>query len=236
MRMKWTLALITMAFVFNASFGKAGDEFYSNDTADARSWSRPPKAIGDVGNVEKILDLRGFLPLSLTSKKKSDYQDASIFNTFTDIFQYYKYDIRRLEWFYYGLDSKQTFVRVKVVSEKELDGEELQWAKVAYGLTEGEAGRKLYGSLVSSSGFENAEPIAVLFTEKDAFVIVNFRWSSFDRKSTGQTLMAFEISRKLHQLKSTYCLYENSAVSKEKRQAFVDSAPYVTSAIKLAGF
>lgn len=236
MRLLFTSALLTMLCLVNGSLGRAGEAFYSDDTADVESWANTPKAIGDLGDVQKIVDLRGFLPLSMRSKKKSAFQKTSFFNNFTDIFQYYKYDIRRLDWLYYGLDSKKTFDRVQVVHEKDLNAEELKWAEVAYGLTEGETGKKFYGALVGSTGFENAEPIAVLLTEKDAFVVVNFRWSSMDRKSTGQTLMAFEISRKVQQIKSTYCLYENSLFSKEKRQGFADSVPYVSSAIKLAGF
>ena len=70
------------------------------------------------------------------------------------------------------------FDELPILTEEQLQGEDKSWAKFAYGLTRGKAGTRLYAKVCGSSGFENVQPIAVLLTQQNAFVIVNFGWSS----------------------------------------------------------
>jgi hypothetical protein len=133
------------------------------------------------------------------------------------------------------LSRTRYFDDVPILTEEQLQGEDLNWARFAYGLTRGEAGRQLYAKVCGSSGFENVEPVAILFTDRNAFVLVNFRWSSTSpRFGTGQTLVAFELSRKLREFKEVHMIFDLSQVSTSTREIYSGAAPLIAEALRLA--
>jgi hypothetical protein len=220
-----------------ASESKAQYEVYSSDLDDVGIFPivSARRSIGDLGKVEKIIDLRGFLPLSMTSNKKA----LRHFFRGGDNLQYYKFPIKNLSIFYYGgdfteKDPSKSFSNVPIIPESNISGDDELWAKLAYSLTKGDKGEELYKKLVGSSGFVGAEPIAILFTDYSAFIVVNFRWSSFVKDGTGQSLFAFEISRKLKEFKHAYYLYDNSNISKNNAEVFKASLPFVIESINFA--
>jgi hypothetical protein len=152
-----TLLLMILCVV---SESNAQYNIYSSDLDDSAGFplNSTRRAIGDLGKVEKIIDLRGFLPLSMTSKKKSWY--------FGDHNQYYKVPVKYLGLFYYGHDFKdenpsKSFSDVPIIPESNVSGEDELWVKLAYSLTNGDKGEELYKKLVGSSGFVGAESIAI---------------------------------------------------------------------------
>jgi hypothetical protein len=210
---------------------------YSSDLDDFKELESKINSIGDLGDIEKILDLRGFVPLSGVSKAKRQKQDSSILNFFTDTFQWYKFPTSpTVSYLYYGnFDdiSKAKLKGTKIIAEDKLEDSDKQWAKFAYGLAH-ESGKDLFTSVNgSASGFDSAEPVNILLTEKSAFLIMNFKYSSLDRKGTGQILCAYEFSRSLKEYKNFYELYSNTAFNRSVTKAFSASEPFIAKAVSI---
>jgi hypothetical protein len=215
-----------------------GQTYSTNlDDADGSYLSGKITPIGDLGDIKSILDLRGFIPISCASKAKTKKQLSSVLNFFTDDFQYYQYPpISSIAYLYYGKDDEKTLAKVssaKLVTEDQLQDEDKQWAKFAYGLARS-SGKDLYKSINgSSSGFDAAEPVTVLLTARSAIVIMSFKYSDFDRKGTGQVLCGFEFSRTLKEYKNFYELYSTTVFARSAKNAFSTSEPYITKALSL---
>jgi hypothetical protein len=232
------LKTVFILFCINLFLGASTfAQTYSSDLDDFKALESKINPIGDLGDIDKILDLRGFVPFSGISKEKSQKQESSIFNFFSDIFQWYKFPTAvGVSCLYYGSfddHSKAKLQITKILAEDKLEGEDKEWAKFAYGLAH-ESGKDLFTSANgSSSGFDSAEPVNVLLTEKSAFVIMNFKYSSLDRRGTGQILCAYEFSRTLKEYKSYYELYSNTVLSRSVTKAFSASEPYIAKAVAI---
>lgn len=193
--------------------------------------------IGDIGDIETIIDLRGFIPLAGVSKAKRKHQGASVFNWFTDNHQWYQLDtVSAIAILYYPkIDDKtaqKKFARTKLLREDALRAENLQWAKFAYALAS-KSGKELFKAAGGSKGLDTSEPVAVLLTARSAIVLLSFKYSDGDREGTGQVLCAFEFSRTLKEYRTFYALYDTFAFSRSTKNAFKESLPYVTKALSL---
>jgi hypothetical protein len=155
---------------------------------------------------------------------------------FIDRYQYYQFPTREgVALFYYGdLDDENLgkLAETKFLTEDRLEGEPLQWTRFAYGLVQ-ESGTALYRSVNGDTGMDNAEPIAVLLTARSSILLVNFRYSSIDRRGTGQVLAAFEFSRELREYKAFYELRRNTALPRNTKKAFDASVPVIAAALKV---
>ena len=234
-------------------------ETYSSeiDDIDSMGMVHGITPIGDLGDIQFILDLGGFIPLSAASKRKM--------HRFWrwDVFQWYKIPLiaedayngptsRRdsldhvipltagIAYLYYGTFDDATrakLSKIKLLTEDELINDNLQWAKLSYGLARS-SGRDLFASVTgSSSGFVGAEPVVVLLTQRSAFVLMSFRYSDMNRAgATGQVLCCFEFSRTLKEYKS-YCeIYSTQMLNRGANKAFNISTPYIAKAVEIYFF
>jgi hypothetical protein len=64
--------------------------------------------------------------------------------------------------------------------------------------------------------------------------VINFRYQSMDREGTGQYLVAFAFSRALKEYRMFHAIHHNYAFSPRVSQAFSDSLPIITAALRLA--
>ena len=218
----------------------SGAEIYSTDLTDVRGdWGSGSgvgvRAIGDVAAVEKILDIRGFVPMSFPSKSKTDKKVANglLLNMFTDVGQYYQCPTREtLSKCHFDPKAGKSLKNAVYVKEKDVSEDDLKWVKIAYGLTRGQGGKSLYESLIGSTGYVDATPIAVTLTDSSAFIWINFRWSNASRNdATGQTLCAFEISRRLLELKQVHRVRDLSEFSKQSVDSATAATPIVLQII-----
>ena len=229
---------------------------YSSDLGDVKRFysSRTFQPIGDYGHIEKIIDFRGYVPLSAVSKKRD-----TLFTL--DIYQYYKFPLRStLRQIYYGpkelsefFDTEvlkdyekitKYFDEVRILKEEEVDlsgrygefafiGEDQAWLNFANEITNAESGEKLYSGIFGGgAGFETAEPIAILMTSTNLFVVVNLRWSSINRTGTGQTLVALEFSRRSKAYKDIHVIYTTSQEVATNRALLKTTSFFVNAAVK----
>lgn len=228
--------LLLFLFCLTATVAVGFGQTYSANLDDIKQPGNKITPIGDLGNLEQIIDLRGFIPLSLVSKTKSDYQEKSIFNFFTDRFQWYQIPTPSgVSLLYYGDSDDATLkklAKTKLIDEKGLAGDNQQWAKFAYELSRS-SGSALFKVAGGSRGLDSSEPVAILFTARTAIILMNFKYTDVDRKGTGQIICAFEFSRALKEYKTFYDLYSTTAFSRSTKEAFDTSAPYVTKFLQL---
>jgi hypothetical protein len=143
---------------------------YSSNANDRDGFGNPFSGfnpIGDTGGIEKIIDLRGFIPFSFSSKAKKRKQAQNPpFNWFTDVFQWYMYPTPDgVGYMYYGFGSPEAanMRKLPIIPEAFAKGEDLAWAKLAYRLA-GENGDALYEKTGGGSHPLACEPVVVFFT------------------------------------------------------------------------
>ena len=174
---------------------------------------------GDLGDVTKLIDIRGFLPVSFL-----------VYNTNFRPFQqgvyngaYYKEPIKCLSLFYYGysanlygVTASKNWDNVPVIEESQVaDPEDEKWVRTTYQLLKDGNAEKLYKNVVGDDGFDGADPIAIFYTENSAFIVINFKWTGvLNGNGEGQTLVFYELSRRFNELKTVYRVYDRSLVHK----------------------
>jgi hypothetical protein len=209
-----------------------------------------PIPIGNLGNVNAVVDLRGFVPMSFFSA--SAYADAQknrfkLENFFPDLLRWYKIPTKKALLLLYFGDLPSTKIaddttnleqrhlgKTQFLQEPDAYGESASWCKVAYNVAK--HSEALYQQIVGSEGFEAGEPTTVFFTDQSAFVILSLKYNSaIRRNSTGQVLVALEFSRSSRQYKTFYKLYSNELMSKTTSEAFSKTAPIVAKVLAEAG-
>lgn len=231
--------LLSALVIFSIKACALADELtYSDNLDDVAGIENPIKTIGDLGKIEIIIDLRGFIPYSAVSKEKKARQNDTLITAFTlDVYQVYKLPtLLGVGMFYYGkkeggsLD-KMTDTRF-LTDDGSLQGEDRQWASFSHELSKS-SGQDLFKSAGGTWGFECAEPICILLTQRSALVFISFRYSDLSRTGTGQIMCAYEFSRSLKEFKAFYDLYSTTAFSRSTRNAFQVSAPYIEKLLPL---
>ena len=210
-------------------------QVYSEDLDDIAKGQIPGgfQAIGDLGQIESVLDLRGFIPFSYMSNRRTKsvtFSDIVTFSRNTDVYAWYKYPtIEGVAVIYYGSDDDVNVERVKrarITDEHGLLEEERYWVDLAYKLAI-ESGEDLFKAVGRRSGFESAEPIVVLLTRNSAILVINFRYSTIDRRGTGQVLAAFEFSRALRKAKTYYQVNTTMWLGRSASDAFSSALPLI---------
>ena len=228
------LVLLTVFFAGN-SFGQ-----YSDDLKDIKAQvpilgyatvgTHKPTPIGDLGHIETVVDLRGFVPLSHTS--------AELMWTAVRPMRWYKIPTKKALLLLYtgqlsidhiaddtrGLEER-SWGRTRFLVESEARGEAAQWCTLAYDLVEKDA-QRIFAQLVGG-GFDSAEPTTVFLTQQSAFVLVNFKYDQLNLGDRGQVLLALEFSRSLRRYKTAYCLHSTAIVSKSTSEIVAATAPYI---------
>jgi hypothetical protein len=222
-----------------------------------------PTPIGDLGPIETVVDLRGFVPMSFASKSgisisnqlhgaASDYRKLLVN---TDGLHWYKIPTKKaLLMLYYGdLDStnlaadttdlEQRFSSTTFMKESEAQGDVAAWCRLAYAAARD--AEPIFKSIAGGSGSEGAEPVTLFFTDQSCFVLLSFRYSSLVMENQGQLLVAMEFSRSLKEYKTYYPLYSTLLWSKSTKdlagltascmgQALHDAAIVATDAASAA--
>jgi hypothetical protein len=214
--------------VWMSPFGQARAADYNTNLADIKAsvmflhtavGCHKPTPIGDLGAIETVVDLRGFVPMAFQSR--SPYWMSA--RTDSSGMQWYRVPTPpALLMLYFGdINSDhiaddassltdQRFVNTKFLKESEAQGESLTWGKVAYAMTTNAAPMfKKY----AGGDYDSFEPTTVFLTEQSAFVVVNFRYSNLNVRDKGQLLMAIEFSRSLKECKAVYRLYDTVLIS-----------------------
>ncbi len=187
------------------------------------------RAIGDLGDVEQIIDLRGFLPLSCPMKDAYKHPQETSGLMF-DEFRWFKYPlVQGLQEVYYGkaAAAEKNFAATPVITEDKLEGDLKAWAQFSYQLSANN-GEILFKQLGGTTGFERAEPVAILVTKASVFLLMNFRYGNTRRHDTGQVLAAYEFSRSLKANKMFYSLYTTFAFEKFDKKAVATATPMLT--------
>jgi hypothetical protein len=127
-----------------------------------------PAAIGNLGEIETVVDLRGFMPMLLPKDPGVVLRALNEGSS-----QWYKVPTKpAIELLYFGtmnlkqiIDGTETSDRwtrnVRFLTETEVKGESAFWTKVAY--ESAKQGPQLYDQLVGWSGFEGAEPLQTCY-------------------------------------------------------------------------
>jgi hypothetical protein len=181
--------------------------------------------IGDLGTIRTIVDLRGFIPLSLLQKSRACL----------DCLNWYKFPLKDgvARVYYGGADPSvlSKLAATKIVGEDHLSREQLGWAKLAYGLVKSSSADLFVAAGGYADDLDTAEPVAVLMTDRSALIIVNFKYSDFERRGTGQIMCCYEFSRSLREYKTFYRVSSTLALNRSTRTAFAKSMPYVLKAL-----
>jgi hypothetical protein len=208
------------------AIGQCAAKDYTRDVSDIYIYDegKPTAHVGgsletinDVGDIETVVDLRGFVPVGACSNSKQKVN-------YTDVERIYRFPIRHaLSFLYYDLkctslingaslrDSPakiknvcDKLERVQIVKEADATGDLLEWTKVAYALAK--SGRQLFAAAGGKEDeFETADPILVLQTSDSVIIFIGAEYTGWNVKN-GHVLMACEYSRKLQELKHTYLL------------------------------
>ncbi|MBL8290383.1 MAG: hypothetical protein JNN08_01030 [Bryobacterales bacterium] len=222
---------------------------YSDDLPDARTsrfglhagpGTHSPTPIGDLGAVELVVDLRGFVPMAFLTKSARIY-DSLFFLPL----RWYKVPTRKaLLMLYFGditsdevaastlQQERQRFAATRFLSESAVEGEARKWCNVAYDLARGDSGR-VFEQVVGGS-YDAAEPTTVFFTKESVFVLTNFKYTQINVADKGQVLMAMEFSRSNRSYKTLYYLYSTTIASKSTREILAATGPYVAKAVMIA--
>jgi hypothetical protein len=202
-----------------------------------------PAPIGDVGKIETVVDLRGFIPMSLPQYPSSNVA-SRIFYGPEYPRHWFKIPTKKaLLMLYYGnlpfskfaedtvsLEKEQlsqtTFIR-----ESDAKGANASWCELAYTLAKDSA--PLFERIVGGSGFQATEPITVFFTEQSTFVILSFKYTSYSAlvANNGQALIGLEFSRSSRRYKTFYQLYSTVLINKPTADVAMAIAPYVAKAV-----
>ena len=195
-----------------------------------------PTPIGDLGAINTVVDLRGFVPMEFMSK-------TYVWNPLR-IDKYVWYSIptkKALLMLYTGtlpvdhiaddstkLEEKE-FRTTQFLDEDQVKGETAQWSTVAYDLAE-KNGSKIFEQ-VAGSGFQSAEPSTILFTKTSVFIVLSFKYSISLTDNGGQVLLAMEFSRALKRYKNIYTLHSTTMMSKSTGEMFTATAIFVGKAL-----
>lgn len=195
-------------------------------------------SIGDLGKVEEIIDMRGFVPMSLTANSQK-WTWALI-----DHLKWFEIPTKEaLLLFYYGdlqikdlpADNKASeskrFRGTRLTQESAAKGEDAEWCQVAYDLAKNAA--PAFETL-AGDGFQSAEPTTIIFTGSSVFVFLNFKYESALVKH-GQVLTAMEFSRSSKRYKTLYKLYSTEVMGKSAGAAAAAFAP-IAAKIVIAYF
>jgi hypothetical protein len=234
-----TLQRCTSFLVLLGAFTVSAYGQYSGDLNDISNWGIrlgwKPTPIGDLGAVQTIVDLRGFVPLLLPWKQ--NYQ----------IYKWFKVPTKKAGLLlYYGdlkawdlssntsNDEANKFAHTAVQKEAEVSGDLAKWTDFAYKVAT-DLGPSVF-ERIAGSGFQSAEPISIFVTNDSVFVLVNFRYQSILSKiesinGQGQILTAFEFSKVSKRYKTFYELY-STAYGKASQQVFTSTTPLIFSALK----
>jgi len=238
---------ITMSLVVLAlSLSSGQSQTYSSDLNDIARYDNSVGAItpiGDIGFLDKIIDLRGFIPFAFVSKAESKAgMQLKYLYTFRDNCRVFKIPTKLgVMMIYYGIDedyfrtlsTAKPLDDVKLLEENQLSGDDLKWANFAYALTKS-SGENLFKAAGGGRyGFDSAEPIAILLTAQSSIIIINFKYSFMERYGTGQILCGYEFSRTLKEYKTFYLLHTTIAISKSTISAFNASLPFVMKILPL---
>lgn len=198
-----------------------------------------PTPIGNLGMIETVIDLRGFVPMAFTSKRnvRSSLSLSSVVKSSPSL-GWYKIPTRTaLRLLYYG-DLKSTqiaedapdqsgdFKSTHFLDEANLTRDQALWCKLAY--TTARNSDALFRRLAGN--YKSSEPILVVFTKRSTFIFISLGYTSM-LTSNGQVLVSLEFSRSLKEYKTLYPVYTTMLISESAEQAFLDSAPYVAKLI-----
>lgn len=260
--------VVSVGLCYFASSIVANAQIYSDDYTNLYVLASNFQRIGNIGELETVVDLRGFVPFygrtmgstnaDIIKADGYEYQPAiehqywkgsnEIFEVPTKIaigviyygndptpdrFGYVPDYEHRMIWsMQIARTPMEKMDDVKIIPEKDLDGEFKQWANFAYDLTG--HGENLFKSFNGGSGYQAAEPVSILFTENSVIVLVNFRYTDlFDQNPPGQYLVGMEFSRNLKRYKAMYPIYDTFAFSPSVRDSFEKSGPLVLESLKL---
>jgi hypothetical protein len=209
-------------------------------------WSfHRPTAIGNIGGIDTVIDLRGFVPMLLPTHAHGGLPDIGDISfqmswfqvpTMAALHMFYAGDLT-LEQVIAGSKGQRQgpWSRTHVIDEQQGHGEDEFWIRLAYATVKDSA--QLYHQFVGGGGFQGAEPLTVFLAPKSVFVLLNFRYSSLarvDQGGEGQFLVALEFSRSVREYKAVYPVYTTAPVSKPVGEFFEASLPYVAKAISFA--
>jgi hypothetical protein len=194
-----------------------------------------PTPIGDLGNIDMVVDLRGFMPMALPARIPSPLQDVIDLRWFKVPTQ------KALLVLYFGTlkvgdianDTthleQERFNKSRFLKESDVTGESALWCNLAYDLSQNN-GAPMF-ERIAGSGFESAEPTTVFLTKQSVFVILNFKYSSATMApQKGQLLLALEFSRSSKKYRTFYEL-NTTLINKPTSDAFAAVIPYVTKAM-----
>jgi hypothetical protein len=242
-----TVAIISSLTLWNSFSVKALAQ-YSDNLREIYAPSQfdlyfhPPTPIGDLGNIETVVDLRGFVPMSLPKRPDSTLGKVIHWNEHED--HWYKIPTKKaLLILYYGTlnfdkvaDDATTleapFKNVPFLKESQAHGETASWVRLAYTLDK--EAPQLYEQLIGGGGYEGSEATTLFFTEQSAFVVLSLRYSSTFTLN-GQLLIALEFSRFSKNYKALYKLSSTTLmVNKSSSEALTATAPFIAKAITAA--
>ena len=205
-----------------------------------------PTPIGDLGPIEVVVDLRGFVPLSLLSKHLMGMDLKTISEGLRkpiseggivpDDHRWYKIPTKTaLLLIYYGalkstdLKDKLTaemderyFKKTRIITESEAKGEMALWCKLAYDIAK--ESDPLIKKMVGE--YDVVEPILLWFTKNDVFVVLSTRYTTLFRHGTGQVMIAMNFSRTFKTYKTVYPLYSTMMMTESLRKDLIEAAPY----------
>jgi hypothetical protein len=237
---RWIFVVFT-SLIISPAWSYQGTN-YSDNLSDIRvskfsnAWQGQPfdpVPIGDVGAIEVVADLRGFIPMSFVSAEASGFLSLTL-----DPFRWYKVPVKKaLLMLYYGKlkssqlatdipkDVNQYVENVRVLDEYHCSKEKADirlWCRAAYDAEKDS--KALLQKL--SGGYDSAEPVLVFTTKDSSFIVLSLRYSDLLRsKGTGQVLVAIEFSRTHRQYKTFYTLYSTTILSPSVREFVAEYGP-----------
>lgn len=199
-------------------------------------YGNSPVPIGNLGEINTVVDLRGFVPMMFGSKQSF---------VLSATFRWYKIPTRRavLMLYYAALPPSHIaentsdletrfFSNTRFLGESDVTGEYAQWCELAYKVAKDDAAPIF--QKIAGSGFQGAEPITLLFNKSSVFVILNFKYNSAVAVSEdgGQVLIALEFARPSKRYKTFYNLYSTLVLGgKSGEDALAATAPYIAPAV-----
>jgi hypothetical protein len=200
-----------------------------------------PSPIGNLGNLDVVVDLRGFVPMSFWSATAAKATFAGHSDNFKgDVLRWYKIPTKKaLLMLYFGdltsthiaddttkLESR--FAKTRFLKESDASGETASWCKLAYEVAKDS---EPIFQRIAGDGFLAAEPTTVFFTDQSVFVVLSFKYTALLRNNTGQVLTALEFSRSSRQYRTFYEVYSTAIVSKTTGNEFKETAPTIAKAL-----
>lgn len=240
-KLKIFISLIAISTVIHAG--------YSDDLGDATlPFNSHVETIGDLGEIESIIDLRGFIPVKLLSKESDELEWYKVpIKEFVSAFYYddkvtwlSQFEEEKEQGVWSELWAKSKSYTNKISNEylniptptpeSDLSHNKEKWVDFAYALSE--RGKELYDSVGGGYGYDDTQPIMILETEYSGLVFMSFRYKG--PIENGQYLVAFELS-KTGEYKTFYRLYDTFVFSVNTSEAFEDSAPIIAEVVLKIG-